>query len=235
MSKPAIKLDLRVEAHPKGGFLVRGNKQVVRTPNGADLLLPTEALANALCDEIKLHGKKGYLYRLSAMLADIIVPQAAQAQEEMRGFLETDMVLYRADTPDDLVAWESEHWDAVLHWAEQNGFGKLPTTAGLSALTLPEQAHQRLDTLLKGFSHANLLTCLMATRLAGSVLAGLMFTVGALDDKQLYTIAAADELYQMKRYSKPVDTQIQALQRLENSLREIAHFRALSGVAIPAK
>lgn len=229
MNKPLpVKLELHVEACPTGGFLVRGSKQTLRTPSGADIVVPTKALAVQLCEEVKAQGKKGFLYRLSAMLVDIITPQAAQAREELEGFLETDLVMYRAAEPADLVAWESQHWDGVLQWAADNGFGRLPMTGGLMAIELPDAAHENLKIKLADLSPANLLVCLMATRLAGSVLAGLMFTQGVLDDKQLYTIAAANELYQLQRYSKPVDSQLQTLQRLENSLREIARFRALA-------
>ncbi len=43
----------------------------------------------------------------------------APVAEEVAKYLGSDLVCYRADTPEGLVARQAQHWDPILDWARE--------------------------------------------------------------------------------------------------------------------
>ena len=59
------------------------------------------------------------LTRLANSIIDGVAPAPAPVAAEIEKYLGTDLLFYRADEPDGLVARQAQHWDPVLEWARE--------------------------------------------------------------------------------------------------------------------
>src|SRR5262245_15063417 len=107
-----------VEQQP-GGHAVLLDGRPVRTPARRPLAAPTQPLAQALADEWEAQREVVDpavmpLTRLANSIIDGVVNAPAAVKAEVAKFLASDLVCYRADTPDGLVARQMEFWDPLV-------------------------------------------------------------------------------------------------------------------------
>ena len=57
------------------------------------------------------------LTRLANAVIDAVAEKPQAVADEIAKYLGSDLVFYRADAPEGLVARQAEHWDPVLAWA----------------------------------------------------------------------------------------------------------------------
>ncbi len=57
------------------------------------------------------------LTRLVNTALDGVAAMAEAVRAEIVGFAGSDLVCYRADSPEELAAQQAAHWDPVLDWA----------------------------------------------------------------------------------------------------------------------
>ncbi len=86
------------------------------------LAAPTQALAQALADEWEAQREvidpaAMPLTRLANSIIDGVADAPAAVQAEVAKFLGSDLVCYRAGSPDGLVARQAQHWDPLIAWA----------------------------------------------------------------------------------------------------------------------
>ena len=59
------------------------------------------------------------LTRLANAIIDGVAPQPQPVIDEIAKYLGSDLVCYRADTPEGLVATQAQHWDPIVAWARE--------------------------------------------------------------------------------------------------------------------
>ena len=87
-------------------FLLDG--RAVKTPAGNALAAPSRALGEAIAAEWDAQGERidpatMPLTRLANTIIDGVAPQPAPVADEIAKYLGSDLVCYRADTPEGLV------------------------------------------------------------------------------------------------------------------------------------
>jgi hypothetical protein len=100
--------------------LLDGKK--VRTPAKAQLVLPTRALAEAVAEEWRAQGERidpvtMPLTKLANSAIDGVVGREQAVIDDIAAHAGSDLLCYRAQAPDGLVAAQRKHWDPVLAWA----------------------------------------------------------------------------------------------------------------------
>ncbi|HEY2245628.1 MAG TPA: ATP12 family chaperone protein, partial [Xanthobacteraceae bacterium] len=91
----------------------------VRTPGRRALAAPTAELARALADEWAAQGEyiepaRMPLTRLANTIIDGVGAAQDQVAAEIRKYLASDLVFYRAESPAPLRARQAAHWDPLL-------------------------------------------------------------------------------------------------------------------------
>ena len=89
------------------------------TPAGHALALPTRALGEAVAAEWEAQREQidpaaMPLTRLVNSIIDGVARTPAPAAEEVGRYLGSDLLCYRADTPEGLVQAQAKHWDPLL-------------------------------------------------------------------------------------------------------------------------
>ncbi len=59
------------------------------------------------------------LTRLANAVIDAVADAPGAVAKEVAEYLGSDLLCYRAEAPDGLVALQTQHWDPVLAWARE--------------------------------------------------------------------------------------------------------------------
>jgi chaperone required for assembly of F1-ATPase len=193
--------------HSQGEFHVVLDRRAVRTPARRMLATPTTVLARAIAEEWEAQREfidpgKMPLTRLANTIIDGVADTPAAVAEDAAKYLASDLVIYRADAPEELVVRQSEAWDPVLGWARDSlGARFVPTKGGI--VFAPQPAHALAaaraaipsDPWRLGAFHS-------VTTLTGSALIALALAHGALSVARAWSAAHVDEDWNMELWGR---------------------------------
>lgn len=188
------------------GYPVLLDGKGVRTPARRPLAAPTAALAQAIADEWQAQGEyidpsAMPLTRLSNSILDGVAAAQREVAAEIEKFLGTDLLFYRVDKPERLVARESEQWDPVVDWAREQLGALFILTSGIIHVAQSESAIASAaraipqDPWRLGATHT-------ITTLTGSALLALAVAEKFLDAEVAWTAAHVDEDWNMEQWGR---------------------------------
>lgn len=133
------------------GFAVALDGRRVKTPAKAALVVPTRALARAIAAEWDAQGEKVRpetmpFTRTANSAIDKVAPQRAAVADMLAAYGDSDLLCYRADGPEGLVARQAQAWDAALDWAGARFGARLAVQTGV--IHVPQDA-RALDLLAR--------------------------------------------------------------------------------------
>ncbi|MBG1231701.1 ATP12 family chaperone protein [Aestuariivirga litoralis] len=189
-----------------------GNKilldgRAVKTPLKAAFSLPTHPLAEAVADEWRAQEKLINpalmpLTKLANTAIDRAGPERAHVAGEVVGFAGSDLVFYRADAPEKLVALQAAAWDPILDWAKQALDARFLGASGIIYVKQPEAALRAVEAHIAGLDAFKLTAVHNLTTLTGSALLALMIHSGAIDSASGWAAAHVDEDYQISTWGE---------------------------------
>ena len=205
----------------ESAYAVHLDGKPVRTPAGRLLAVPTPELAGALAEEWAAQGEyiepaRMPLTRLANTIIDGVAAARGQVAAEIRKYLASDLVFYRAETPAPLRVRQAQHWDPIVAWARQAlgadfklGSGVVHVAQPAAALdaagaAIPDDAMLEDailgDAILRddwrlGALHA-------ATTLTGSALIALALLRGAITAEAAWAAAHVDEDWNMEQWGR---------------------------------
>ena len=123
----------------------------VRTPGKAPLALPTRAAAEALAEEWRAQGDRidpetMPLTRFANSAIDGVRGREQAVAADIVRHAGSDLLSYRPEGPQGLVAAQAKHWDPVLAWAERALDAPLRLVAGIVHV---EQPAPSLDAIAR--------------------------------------------------------------------------------------
>jgi chaperone required for assembly of F1-ATPase len=190
----------------EGGHLVQLDGKAVRTPGRRLLAAPVAELAGALAEEWARQGAHidpatMPLTRLANTIIDGVATARDEVAAEIRNYLASDLLLYRAEAPELLRARQALLWDPILIWARQAlgadfkpGSGVMHVAQPAAALTAAGAALPN-DEWQLGALHA-------ATTLTGSALIALALAHRALSVESAWQAAHVDEDWNMEQWGR---------------------------------
>lgn len=191
-----------------GGFVVTLDGRQVRTPGRKlPVIVPAAPIATAMAHEWSAQGEfidpatmpMVRLINSAVESGDEMVPAL---REEVIKFAGNDLLLYRADSPQELVSQQEVIWDNALETlARHFGITFAPTTG----IIHQAQPKDTLDRLAESLESENLfvLTALVSiTGLAGSGLLAIALWNRLLSPEQVWVAAHVDEDYQISQWGE---------------------------------
>lgn len=189
--------NVTVEQHDNK-FHVMLDGRSVKTPAKNILALPTEAAAKLIADEFDaqievVNPETMLITRLANTAIDGIAKEQQAVFEDILNYAGNDMLFYRADAPERLIARQKEQWDPLIDWAGEFG-AKFNLTQGVIHITQPEEAIAAFRAQLLPFNDPFLLASLHNfTTLTGSALIALALAQNKLSLEEAWKIAHLDE------------------------------------------
>lgn len=181
-----------------GGFAVTLDGRQTRTPGMKPVVVPVASLATAMAAEWAAQDQfidpdTMPLVRLVNSAIESGEERVIALREEVVKYAGNDLLLYRADTPQELIAEQERLWDgALVKIARHFGVGFQPTI-GIIHQKQPETTLARLEEALEGEGLLVLTALVSITSLTGSGLLALALWHRLLDADEVWLAAHVDE------------------------------------------
>jgi chaperone required for assembly of F1-ATPase len=187
-------------------FMVQLDGRPARTPAGGVLAAPVASLADAIAAEWQaqrdvIDPATMPLTRLANSIIDGVSDRANAVAAEVRKYLASDLVCYRATSPQKLVERQALHWDPILAWAAEALGARFSVTDGVIHIAQPDTALVAAsaavpqDAWRLGAVHA-------ATTLSGSALIALALAAGRLSAEEAWAAAHVDEDWNIEQWGE---------------------------------
>jgi chaperone required for assembly of F1-ATPase len=188
-----------------GGFAVALDARLLRTPAGATLRAPTEALATAIAGEwdalaAEIDPRRLPLTRLANSAIDRVAPQREAVAAAVTEYGGTDLVCYRAESPEALAARQAAAWDPWLLWARRSLGAPLVAVGGVMPERQPAASLAALRGAVAAEDPFGLVALHDLVALSGSLVLGLAVRRGALDPAEGWDLSRIDETWQAEQW-----------------------------------
>lgn len=190
----------------EGGYGILLDGRPVRTPAKKLLAVPALAIAERLAAEWDAQAEeidpaKMPVTRLVNTAVDGVSANLDAVFEEILRFAGTDLLCYRADSPEGLVARQREGWDPLIRWAADAKGARFILVEGVMHREQPPQALVAFSAALDAWRDPLALACLhTVTTLTGSALIALALAEGVVNAERAWTLAHIDEDWQIEHW-----------------------------------
>jgi chaperone required for assembly of F1-ATPase len=191
-------------APTESGFQVLLDGRPVKTPARQSLILPTEALAEAIAEEWRGQGDEIVptampLLRLANSAQDGVRQHRAATIEAVLKFGASDLLSYRAEDAA-LAARQRSAWDPLLAWAEFTLDAGLKVTDGIAHVSQPEGALAALEAALDARDDFELAALHVLASITGSLVLAMAVAGEKLDAAEAFALSRLDESFQQERW-----------------------------------
>jgi chaperone required for assembly of F1-ATPase len=190
----------------EGGHQIVLDGKPVRTPARRPLAAPSRALADAIAAEWDAQREAidpaaMPLTRLANTIVDGVAAAPAPVAAEIEKYLGTDLLFYRAEGPDGLLALQARHWDPLLDWARESLGARFVLAQGVVFVQQPEPALAAVREKIPD-EPWRLGALNVVTTLTGSALLALALGAGRLTPDEAWTAAHVDEDWNMSFWGR---------------------------------
>lgn len=191
-----------------GGHAVLLDGRPVRTPGAAPVLLPTAAAAILVKDEYaaqagEIDPETMPVTRLVNTALDGVAAHVQPVVEDVLRYASSDLVCYRAASPERLAALQAEAWDPVLDWAQKAMGAHFMLAEGVMHVEQPRAAIAAVSAHLKPRCEPLRLASIhVMTALMGSVLLALAVEARELAPDAAWKAAHVDEDWNIAQWGE---------------------------------
>lgn len=222
-----------VEAQDKPGFIVQLDGRILRTPAKAELIAPTLEMAQEIAAE--WDAQEGVInpntmpFTRSANAAiDKVRIQHAEVADMIADYGDSDLLCYRADAPEELIARQAGGWNPILDWAEKEFGTRLTVHTGVIHSAQPANAIAILRDKVHALGPFQLTAIHDLVSLSGSLILGLACARGAIDPDEAWALSVIDDTWQQEQWGADEEaTKMAAIKR--DSFLHAKRFFDLSG------
>ena len=219
-----------------GGFGVSLDGRVPRTPAKASLIVPNQALATLVAAEWEAQGDHIVpasmpLTRLVNVAIDRAIETRDAMIEEVVKYAGTDLVCYRAPSPQSLVVAQASAWDPLMAWAADRHGVILTPTFDAMAIPQPGASLSALRSAIEHYDQWHLTALAFANGLTGSAIIALALVERFIDGEAAFKAIRVEENWQAARWGADPDEEHVANARRLDLLAVGALVASLSGSA----
>lgn len=217
-----------------GRHAIRLDDRTVRTPERAELAVPSQALAEAIAAEWNAQGDRVDpasmpMTGLANATIDRVLTDVPAFVAGVAAYAESDLFCYRASEPQALVAEQAAAWDSPVEWAQARFDVTFTITSGIMPVAQSPLSIERLGAavaaldpwLLAGFS--------TVTALTGSLIGALGWIEDAIAADALWDAAHVDDRWQERQWGSDAEAQARQEARrrdYDNAVRYCALVKA---------
>ncbi|MBY8824883.1 ATP12 family chaperone protein [Sphingomonas colocasiae] len=188
-----------------GGIALDGRP--VRTPGRAPLVAPTAALADAIAREWAEQGdqidpRSMRFTGLSNAAIDRVAPDPETFARGLSVYGESDLLCYRAESPETLVARQAAAWDPLLAWAATRYDVAFTVATGIVHRPQPDATLDRLTAATVARDPFALVGLSPLVTISGSLVTALAVAEEAVSPDAAWLAITVDEAWQAERWGE---------------------------------
>lgn len=223
MKKPLPKRFYKTveTAEEEGGHAVLLDGKPLRTPARRALVVPSKALAERIAAEWdaqaeKIDPARMPLTRLANTAIDGVAAESQAVAEDIIRFAGTDLICYRAEGPENLVALQAEHWDPLIEWAHASLGARFVLAEGVMHVDQPTEAIAAFSAHLRRFATPLQLAAVHTiTSLTGSAIIALAVALDAMTAAEAWAAAHVDEDFNIAQWGEDAEAAARRAKRWE--------------------
>ena len=201
-------------AGQRGAYAILLDGKPMRIPGGAPLSVRGRALAEAIAAEWQVAGgEKGGalsmdavpLTRIAGTAQDRIAPDPVPVARQLARYAETDLLCYRAERPEALVARQARAWQPWLDWLEREHGARLVPTAGIVHCPQDADALARVGEAMAARTPEALAALGLAIPALGSAVLGLALADAALGAADAHALSDLDEQFEVEAWGEDAE------------------------------
>lgn len=179
----------------------------LRTPGRAALQIASPLLAAAIADEWRavdgdIDPRAMPLTGLVNAAIDRIAPDPVAFAAGLARYGETDLLCYRADAPQPLIARQAAAWDPLLAWAQQRYDVHFVVTTGIIHRPQPEATVKALAAAVAACRPLELAALTPIVTVTGSLIVALALLEGVIDGDRGWQAARIDDDWQAEQWGE---------------------------------
>ena len=222
----------KVEVEREGGdWDVRLDGRPVRTPARVPLVVPTEALAQAIAEEWRsveemIDPRLMPLTGMANAAIDRIALDPKAFAAGLARYAEADLACYRSSWPPELVERQADAWDALLGWARRRYDVDFATTSGLIHVPQPAATVEQLAHAVASLDGFRLAGMSPLVTIGGSLITALAVLEKAITPDQAWEAVTVDDRWQFEQWGSDTEAEI-VLENRERDFFAAARFLEL--------
>lgn len=189
------------------GFGVQLDGRPVKTPSKKMLIVPTQAMAQAVAAE--WDAQTGLIRpdlmpmtRYANSAIEKVAPQFHAVADHLATYGETDLLCYRATSPQELIDRQAAAWDAWLEWSAQEFRAPLTATSGVMYIPQPAPSLANLRAQMNAMTAYHLSAFHDLVAVSGSLILALALAKGRINADQAYVLSRIDEQWQIEQWGQ---------------------------------
>lgn len=189
------------------GYTVLLDGRKLRTPVKSELIVPTRLMAEAIAEEWQAQDEKINpltmpVTRSANAAIDKVAPMHAEVSELVAAYGDTDLLCYRADSPDELVQRQNAAWDPLLEWAATELSATLKTGIGIAHVKQEASVLVSLAKRVAQLDAFQLAAFHDLVGMSGSLIIGFAVTHKLLPVPELWHHSRIDEDWQIEQWGE---------------------------------
>ena len=196
------------------GYAILLDGKPMHLPDGAVLRVDSDRLAQAIAREWQeAGGGKGGemsfadtpLTRLAGTAQQRVAPDPGKTIDALARYAESDLLCYRAESPQELVHRQAQSWQPWLDWATLTYDAPLRVGSGVAYVKQHPDSVAALRRAVGALDVPVLAALGIAVPALGSLVLGLALAEGELDAAAAHELGCLDELFQVEAWGKDAE------------------------------
>ncbi len=213
------------------GFTILLDGRQAKTPAKNILTSPSHALGEAMVREWDAHEVEINPYEMPISRRRMVVLDQAETDREkwletITSYLQSDLLCYRAERPEDLVARQLNAWMPYLQWLEVEKNISLEVTSGIISVTQPNDVVSKVASILKAVSDDEMSCIAGATEMSGSAVLALALWQNFTSPEAIFAASRVDEEFQAEKWGIDAEA-AEAEQKLRQEFMSVAIYLKL--------
>ena len=194
-----------VKSKLKNSFEIFLDKRILKTPMQKDLIFSNYKIAKETAlewdiNEKEINTENMVFYGLISTAIDKINHDKVLYIENVLGFINTDLICYRADGPNELVDLQNSSWNPIISFIKKYIDVELKFFIGVMPSKQSLEIFIRLKTLINSFSDIEISALHRMTNLTGSIFISICILNGDILKNEAFELSFLDELWQAKNW-----------------------------------
>ncbi|MEM7519961.1 MAG: ATP12 family protein [Pseudomonadota bacterium] len=212
-----------------GGFGVRLDGRGIKTPAKRAIVMPTQGLADAVAAEWAAQKEEINPLEMPATRTvnaaiDKVATQHAEVADMLAAYGDSDLLCYRADTPQTLIARQAAAWDPMLDWGHEALGARLAPRTGVMHTPQDPAALARLKELTHALTAFELAAFHDLVSLSGSLVLAFATARGHEAPEAVWEISRLDETWQAEQWGRDEEAETQANLKRQDFLHAARMF-----------
>lgn len=192
-------------AEVEGGFRVELDGRPVRTPAKTQVILPTKGLAGAIAaewdaQEGEVDPAKMPFTRTANSALDKVATQQAEVADMLAEYGGTDLLCYRATSPQELISRQAAAWDPMLDWAEAELGARLAIGSGVMHVAQDQAALDILAARVHEMNNFKLAGFHDLVGISGSLVLAFAAAFNQQEIDAIWALSRIDETWQEEQW-----------------------------------